>query len=55
MRFVAIFDDSTEMAEVRSSEVTDIPMSVRPRGGRTVIVRPDGSRGVVRRETSSGV
>ena len=33
-----------------SSEVTDIPMFFRPRGGRTVIVRPDGSRGVVRRE-----
>jgi len=35
-----------------SSEVTDIPMSFRPRGGRTVIVRPDGSRGVVRREAT---
>ncbi len=35
-----------------SSEVTDIPMSFRPRGGRTVIVLPDGSRGVVRREAT---
>ena len=37
-----------------SSEVTDIPMSFRPRGGRTVIVLPDGSRGVVRREFALG-
>lgn len=35
-----------------SSEVTDISMSFRPRGGRTVIVLPDGSRGVVRREAT---
>ena len=35
-----------------SSEDTDIPMSFRPRGGRTVIVLPDGSRGVVRREAT---
>ena len=35
-----------------SSEVTDIPMSFRPRGGRTVIVLPDGSRGVLRREAT---
>ena len=35
-----------------SSEVTDIPLSFRPRGGRTVIVLPDGSRGVVRREAT---
>lgn len=35
-----------------SSDVTDIPMSFRPRGGRTVIVLPDGSRGVVRREAT---
>jgi len=35
-----------------SWEVTDIPMSFRPRGGRTVIVLPDGSRGVVRREAT---
>ena len=35
-----------------SSEVTDIPMSFRPRGGRTVIVLPDGSRGVARREAT---
>ena len=35
-----------------SLEVTDISMSFRPRGGRTVIVLPDGSRGVVRREAT---
>ena len=29
-------------------------MSFRPRGGRTVIVLPDGSRGVVRREFALG-
>ena len=35
-----------------SSEVTTIKMAFRPRGGRTLIVRPDGSRGVVRREAT---
>ena len=35
-----------------NAEFTDIPMSFRPRGGRTVIVLPDGSRGVVRREAT---
>ena len=35
-----------------NAEITDIPMSFRPRGGRTVIVLPDGSRGVVRREAT---
>ena len=35
-----------------NAEITDIPMSFRSRGGRTVIVRPDGSRGVVRREAT---
>ena len=35
-----------------SSEVTTIKMTFRPRGGRTLIVRPDGSRGVVRREAT---
>jgi hypothetical protein len=35
-----------------NDEITDIPMSFRPRGGRTVIVLPDGSRGVVRREAT---
>lgn len=35
-----------------NAEITDIPMSFRPRGGRTVVVLPDGSRGVVRREAT---
>ena len=35
-----------------SSEVTTIKMAFRPRGGRTLIVRPDGSRGVVRPEAT---
>jgi hypothetical protein len=35
-----------------NAEITDIPMSFRPRGGRTVIVLPNGSRGVVRREAT---
>ena len=35
-----------------NAEITDIQMSFRPRGGRTVIVLPDGSRGVVRREAT---
>ena len=35
-----------------NAEITVIPMSFRPRGGRTVIVLPDGSRGVVRREAT---
>lgn len=35
-----------------NAEITDIPMSFRPRGGRTVIVLPDGSRGVIRREAT---
>jgi len=33
-------------------ETTHIPMTFRPRGGKTVIVLPDGSRGVVRREAT---
>ena len=33
-------------------ETTHIPMTFRPRGGKTVIVMPDGSRGVVRREAT---
>ena len=33
-------------------ETTHIPMNFRPRGGKTVIVLPDGSRGVVRREAT---
>ena len=33
-------------------EATHIPMTFRPRGGKTVIVLPDGSRGVVRREAT---
>ena len=33
-------------------ETTNIPMTFRPRGGKTVIVLPDGSRGVVRREAT---
>lgn len=33
-------------------EVTHIPMTFRPRGGKTVIVMPDGSRGVARREAT---
>ena len=35
-----------------NAEITDIPMSFRPRSGKTVIVLPDGSRGVVRREAT---
>ena len=35
-----------------NAEITDIPMSFRPRGGRTVIVLPDGSRGAIRREAT---
>lgn len=34
------------------AETTHIPMTFRPRGGKTVIVLPDGSRGVVRREAT---
>jgi hypothetical protein len=34
-------------------ETTHIPMTFRPRGGKTVIVLPDGSRGVVRREATT--
>ena len=33
-------------------ETTHIPMTFRPRGGKTVIVLPDGSRGLVRREAT---
>lgn len=33
-------------------ETTHIPMTFRPRGGKTVIVLPDGSRVVVRREAT---
>ena len=33
-----------------ASETTHIPMTFRSRGGKTVIVLPDGSRGVVRQE-----
>ena len=33
-------------------ETTHIPMTFRPRGGKTVIVMPDGSRGVMRREAT---
>ena len=35
-----------------NAEITDIPMSFRPRSGKTVIVLPDGSRGVVCREAT---
>jgi hypothetical protein len=34
------------------TETTHIPITFRPRGGKTVIVMPDGSRGVVRREAT---
>lgn len=34
------------------SETTHIPMTFRSRGGKTVIVLPDGSRGVVRQEAT---
>ncbi len=34
------------------SKTTNIPMTFRSRGGKTVIVLPDGSRGVVRREAT---
>jgi hypothetical protein len=33
-------------------KTTHIPKTFRPRGGKTVIVLPDGSRGVVRREAT---
>jgi hypothetical protein len=36
----------------KASDVTHIPMSFRQRCGRTVIVLPDGSRGVARREAT---
>lgn len=35
-----------------ASETTYIPMTFRSRGGKTVIVLPDGSRGVVRQEAT---
>lgn len=35
-----------------ASETTHIPMTFRSRGGKTVIVLPDGSRGVVRQEAT---
>lgn len=38
--------------ETTESEVTHIPMTFRARGGKTVIVLPDGTRGVVRREAT---
>ena len=34
---------------ILESEMTHIPMTFRARAGKTVIVLPDGSRGVVRR------
>ncbi len=34
------------------SEITNIPMTFRSRGGKTVIVLPDGSRGVVRQKAT---
>ena len=33
-------------------EITGIPMAFRPSGGRTVIVLPDGSRGVIMQEAT---
>lgn len=33
-------------------KITGIPLSFRSRGGRTVIVLPDGSRGVIRKEAT---
>ncbi len=35
-----------------ASETTHIPMTFRSRGGKTVIVLPDGSRGVIRQEAT---
>lgn len=35
--------------DILESEMTYIPMTFRARAGKTVIVLPDGSRGVVRR------
>lgn len=35
--------------DILESEITHIPMTFRARAGKTVIVLPDGSRGVVRR------
>ena len=34
------------------SNVTQIPMTFKRRGGKSVIVLPDGSRGVIRREAT---
>ena len=34
------------------SKTTNIPMAFRSRGGKTVIVLPDGSRGVARQEAT---
>ena len=34
------------------SKTTNIPMTFRSRGGKTVIVLPDGSRGVIRQEAT---
>jgi hypothetical protein len=33
-----------------ATDTTDIPMTFKTRGGKTVIVLPDGSRGLARRE-----
>jgi hypothetical protein len=35
--------------DILESEMTHIPMTFRARAGKTVIVLPDGSRGIVRR------
>jgi hypothetical protein len=35
-----------------ATDTTDIPMTFKTRGGKTVIVLPDGSRGLVRREST---
>lgn len=35
-----------------ATDTTDIPMTFKTRGGKTVIVLPDGSRGLVRREAT---
>ena len=40
------------ISRTSASETTHIPMTFRSRGGKTVIVLPDGSRGVVRQEAT---
>ena len=52
----ARFDDTDELTGGRLSSTTSgtthIPMTFRSRGSKTVIVLPDGSRGVIRQEAT---